>query len=443
MSDEAIPLAMRYKVSNPLPLAARLKAIAREEGTRAALGRVATYGRLRLAQSSVGRAVGFGQEKRSIFPLGATWAHLAQSGVFFGATPEMTRSPHLAIIATKDLPQCNKYRLEQMKLLVERAGIAATIADQRDADEAVTALQMASHAMFYRVSPNTLSWMYLYEARRLGLPTMYDIDDPIFSVPAIAGAAAHLPASLARHFADEAPGILAFMAACDTISVSTEALAQEVQAFLPRPVFVRRNFADTDHFAPLTEAQPPVRRSQGITLALASGSDGRGGDLEPVIAPIEGFLAGDPDRSLILIGHGLDGQGGIAPQFAKQIKRAPFQDYPLYLRQLAEADAVLVPLADDPFNACKSAVRVLDAAAVARPVIASPMGDMCNVVEHGQTGWLAATSADWSLAFNNLAALSDRGASLGQSAQARLAADWSDPLHPGTTDPRLVEWLLA
>ncbi|MEM8554303.1 MAG: hypothetical protein AAGF71_05685, partial [Pseudomonadota bacterium] len=342
---------MRYKVPNPIPLAARLRAIAREEGTRAALDRVATYGRLQLAQTHVGRAVGFGRASNSAYPMGSTWAHLAEKGVFFAA-PQSAAGRHLAIVAETALPQCTKYRVHQMEHLAKAIGFQVSVADQRQSEDALTALQLASHVMFYRLEPNHRTWMYLYEARRLGLKVIYDIDDPVFSVPAISGASAHIPAALSRHFCDAAPGILALMGACDAISVSTEAVAEEARAFLPRPVFVRRNFADPQTLSPLPEGEPPVSRGPGLTLAYASGSDGRAGDLEHVLPVLDAFLAEDSSHHLILIGHGVEGHAGLSNKLLKQISQSPFQDYPLYLKQLAEADAVLVPLADDRFNGC-------------------------------------------------------------------------------------------
>ncbi|WP_138468518.1 glycosyltransferase [Poseidonocella sp. HB161398] len=432
---------MAYTVPNPLPLANRLRTIAREEGTRAALGRVANYGRIRLAQTTVGKAVGFGTAARSIYALGPTWQHLARSGVFFGSQGS-AQQRHLAVIAEASLPQCTRYRVEQMSGLARACGMGFAAADHRDEAESLTALQMASHVMLYRLEPGARTWMYLYEARRLGLPVLYDLDDPLFSVPAITGSQVSLPEILTRHFADAAPGILAVMGACDAISVSTPALVEAVRAFLPRPVFLRRNYADADMLAGLPGAAP-VAGGPGLTLALASGSDGRLGDLEVARPALERFLAADSGRRLMLIGHGLDHHAGLDPSLVRQIIPVPFQDYPLYLAQLAEADAVLVPLADDPFNLCKSAVRAFDAAAAGRPVIASPFGDLPAAVRHGKTGWLAETEAEWDAAFDALAARADRGRELGRAAHAELHREWSDPASARITDAGLREWLVS
>lgn len=156
---------------------------------------------------------------------------------------------------------------------------------------------------------------------------------------------------------------------------------------------------------------------------------------------LEEFLAADSTRCLVLMGHGLDGHAGLSPHLAQQIRQEPFRDYDQYLAALSSADAVLVPLSQDPFNACKSAVRLIDAAAVARPVIASPVGDLVNAVVPGKTGWLAATPEEWAGALAALAALPDRGRQMGAAARAKLQHDMSAPEAASVSDPALLEWL--
>jgi len=428
--------SMRYRTLNPLPIARRLRTIAQEEGTRAAVGRIATYGRLRLARSGLGQAVGYGQKPRSVYAMAPVWSGLARAGVFFADPPERLDG-HLAILAETSLPQCTKYRVNQMAVLARACGLGVTIADHRDQAAALSALQLASHVMFYRLEPGHRAWMYLYEARRLGLPVLYDIDDPLFSIPALTGSSAALPPALVNHFADAAPGILAMMSACDAISVSTPALAGIAARLSARPVFLRRNFADAE-----TLAEPaPVEAAAGLTVAMASGSDGRAGDLGGLLPVLDAFLSAVPSRRLHLVGHGFPPLAGLPMRLSGQVSLFPFEPYDRHRLRLAAADAILVPLADDTFNACKSAVRAIDAAAVARPVIASPVGDLGQMVVHGETGWLAATPQSWAHALDLLAALPDRGRMLGRAARARLEAGWADPLHEQVTAPGLRDWL--
>lgn len=430
---------MAYRVPNPLPLAMRLRAIAREEGPRAAFDRVATYGRLRLAKSRIGKAVGLAAAPRSTHVMGTVWADLAASGVFFG-TPAPSTPNHIAVIAETALPQCTRYRVHQLEALGQALGVGVTVADHRNEAEALTALQMASHVVFYRLEPSQRAWMYLYEARRLGVKVLYDLDDPLFSVPAVTGSRAELPPALVRHFADAAPGFLGIMSACDAISVSTPALAEVVRRFLPRPVFVRRNFADAEMLGAQPRGLAAVPGGPGVTLACASGSEGRQGDLAPILAELAAFLAADKSRRLILIGSGFEVGAGLPLAVEGQVAKVPFLDYPSYLAQLAEADAVLVPLSDDPYNACKSAVRAMDAAAAGRAVIASPRGDMATAVVDGVTGWLAETPADWAQAFAAVARTPDRCRTMGDHALAHLRATLSDPTAPEVTEHGLQEW---
>lgn len=55
----------------------------------------------------------------------------------------------------------------------------------------------------------------------------------------------------------------------------------------------------------------------------------------------------------------------------------------------------IMPLPDDPWTRGKCAVKILQYFAAAVPVVCSPVGTNLEVVEHGQSGYFAATEDDW------------------------------------------------
>lgn len=71
-------------------------------------------------------------------------------------------------------------------------------------------------------------------------------------------------------------------------------------------------------------------------------------------------------------------------------------EYPLFMVWLTHRlrwDIALAPLANTPFNACKSDLKHLDYAAMGAAGVYSHVPAYASTVQHGETGWLAANDA--------------------------------------------------
>lgn len=407
----------------------RFTQVWREAGPGEALARagrlIARRGRGELNRLRRGDTLDTGQ------PLGALWQDLARLGAFHAAP--LPGPPRIVVMMPAGLPQVRLYRAEALAALWPGAEVRVFLRGQGQA--AALALQDATRLVLCRLGMDEETACLLYEARRLGLPVACDLDDPLMSLPALAGhrALAGLSRAERAEAFRAAPGVLALMAACDAVAVSTPALADEVRRFLPRaPVWVRRNAAPPQALA----FRPPPRAPGPLRLAFATGSRGRGPDIAEMAAPLGEFLARHPGAGLSVIGPCAPGE--LPAPVAARASFHPACGYGEYLALLAKADAVLLPLADDPFNRCKSAVRVIDAFAAARPVIASPVGEAAGAIRPGQTGFLARTPQDWT---DGLEALSDpdRARTMGQAGRAWLEAHRS-PGAPGLTEAAFLDW---
>lgn len=73
---------------------------------------------------------------------------------------------------------------------------------------------------------------------------------------------------------------------------------------------------------------------------------------------------------------------------------------------IANFDIGIMPLADDHFERGKCGYKLIQYMACGLPVIASPVGVNCEIVEHGVNGFLASTIDEWSVAIKIL--LNDR-----------------------------------
>lgn len=379
------------------------------------------------------------------------WREMASKNAFHvtAAPATLSRTRRIAMIGDLNLAQCRKYRVEQLADLWVDENTEYNFSHYEDVPCASHLLQDATHLMLYRTQSTPLMDMYLYEARRLKLPILYDIDDPLFSVSAYETYQnmASLPDALKTHFVNEAPKYLSAMAMADIVTVSTPGLVEHTRDYIPGPVHYRRNFADTATLAAASAVPDLSSRKAmgGFRVAFASGSQGHEVDFALIAADIGRFLAEDPARKLVLLGHF---DVTLLPAALRdQVETHKFTDYADYLTNLAGCHAAVMPLTDDIFNRCKSAVRVLDATAVGVPVIVPDVGDFSAVVKQGKTGFVLsqdqARSGGWYNALDQLA--SDRPAALamGAAAASDLRRNWTARSRRPIVEPEVVKWVRA
>ncbi|MEM1372840.1 MAG: glycosyltransferase [Pseudomonadota bacterium] len=412
----------------------------REEGVRPALQKARNYFILQWhgRAPSFLRGSGSGRTAPEHY-LRGTWADIAR-GEGFHTVRRLEDGPRLALIGDLNLSQCRKYRVEQLAEFWRAQGVDVEFSHYQDVPRCVRILQNATHLMEYRLQAMPLTEMYRYEARRLGLPILWDIDDPLFSVSAYEtyGNMAKVPPELKAHFVSEAPKYASMMNGADILSFSTPGLAEHAGLYTSRPAYVRRNFADAATLANGAEAMAQKVQHNDFTVVFASGSKGHEADFDEIAEPLEAFVTADPARRLMILGH-FDMEA-LSPALAAQAERHAFIPYDGYLSTLASADVAVMPLMDDLFNHAKSGVRVIDAASVGVPSIVSSVGDLSSLVAP-ETGFVAQSSADWLHALETLAADRARAKAMGHAARKALETDWSGQAKEHIISPELIEWV--
>lgn len=416
----------------------RLLQVLREEGPLAAVRRTwAFLGRLRAASDP---AAGVDPSTNYLMRF---WADMADKGSFLTtASPSVLRKRRVvAMVGVSGIAQCRKYRIEQPGELLALRGIEYGWAPVSDLPRAMDVLQGATHLMVYRLDGSEATRALLYEARRLRLPVLYDIDDPLFSIPAYQtyGNLDVLPAHLRRHFLEGTLGFLEAMNACDAVALSTPGLRDHAGDLSPRPAFLRRNFADRPTLETGLEALRKRKTRAGFTVAFASGSWGHEADFRILEREMSAFLAADASRRLLILGSFRPDL--LGPDLQSRVETRPFTDYAQYLAHLAEADCAVMPLKDDLFNRCKSAVRVIDASSVGVPSIVSAVGDLPSLIEEGRSGHVLGAGQSWHEALDRLAADRDQTRAMGLAARSDLERSWSAEPQSRAMDPGLVQWI--
>ena len=231
--------------------------------------------------------------------------------------------------------------------------------------------------------------------RRMGKRVVFDIDDLLLDVPEYLGVHEHCKAMR--------PTLEAVLWEVDAVSASTQPLADALRLYNSR-VFVNPNYAWTshppiEHTNRLGGEQAQQDDTSRVRIIIASSDSVRVDFL--VDALLE--LATDASLSIELVAIGPPGlylrEAGVPIAHANNM---PHSQFKAYLASRPNTIA-LIPLDDNPFNRCKSAIKYFDYALAGVPCVCSNVVPYSPVIDSGSTGVLCAnTRADWVSAVRSL-----------------------------------------
>lgn len=222
-------------------------------------------------------------------------------------------------------------------------------------------------------------WQLVRRLRRAGARLVADFDDLVFDEtyarfsPAVHNGLTALWLQQ-RRFREHHAAVKWF----DHVTVSTEALREHAHRCFPgRPVTVLHNAV---HWHWRRGAPPlPAANGAGRLITYLPGTRSHDRDFAMIAGPLTAFLRAHPEIRLRVTGpvdFALD-----LPR--SQLLRGPKVPFAVYPQQLVDAWVNLAPLEDTPFNACKSALKVLEAAYWGVPTICSPNPDYMRFADAG------------------------------------------------------------
>jgi glycosyltransferase involved in cell wall biosynthesis len=231
------------------------------------------------------------------------------------------------------------------------------------------------------------------------------------------GNLAFLDAAERRHLVGQCGDYLAAMQTADRIIVSTPALKTLAEERSGKPAFVWRNAVDAETRLAAAVARGATSASDddAIVIGYASGSRAHEADFAEAEAALVALLESDHRVRLQVAGH--HRLSPVLQALGPRVTGGPYTGYAEYLGTMASFDINVVPLLQDRFNDCKSAIRFLDAAMVETPTIASRTGDFVNVVNHGTSGLLADGKDAWLPLLRQLVDDQGRRRAMGQAAR--------------------------
>jgi glycosyltransferase involved in cell wall biosynthesis len=100
-------------------------------------------------------------------------------------------------------------------------------------------------------------------------------------------------------------------------------------------------------------------------------------------------------------------------------------------------DIGIMPIPDEPFERGKCGYKLIQYMACSLPVVASPVGVNCQIVEAGTTGYLADTETEWEAALNKLIQEPSLRRRMGVAGRSKVEREFSLQM----AGPRLVSVL--
>lgn len=257
------------------------------------------------------------------------------------------------------------YRCQNPALALSEAGHEVTLGH-------ISQLQKGQHidlAVVHRPRHHWRFGWWLKRLRKQSNRLMADIDDLILDE-----AYAHSSPAVLNGILTEAQVRKEFRAnqralgQFDRFSVSTQPLAEHIAQHFPQAKRIGQPNCPHLSWQAYSQAE---QRTAPKRLTYFPGTRSHERDFKEIESVISEFLDKNPEIHLEITGH-LQTGIKVRPEQLTRIEKQPFSDY---VRRVQQSWVNLSPLEPTPFNACKSALKVIEAGYWGTPTLSSPTAD--------------------------------------------------------------------
>jgi len=255
----------------------------------------------------------------------------------------------------------------------------------------------------------------LTEAHACGVPVVLDLDDNLLMLPP------DHPDRLAGDFADSLPALLHALLSADALTVTTPVLKQALGAFNPN-IVVLPNYLDAD----LWQFQQPVKREEGASVnILFMGTPTHYPDLNGIAEALRGTAKryGSGVRFTFFGAQPPEGLADLAQVDYRPVRSYDYRRFQQEYCQM-EADIALAPLADNPFNRCKSGIKFFEYSARGLAGVYAALPPYAAAVRDGENGFLAADQREWERKLGTLIENPDLCLKMAGRAQEDIRQNW-------------------
>lgn len=323
-----------------------------------------------------------------------------------------------------------RYRCDHLAEQLEFLGVSAETAVQGEIDLA-EALDCFSIFVLHRVAHDRKIDWFLRKARDRGALVLFDTDDWVFDPEAHrfidTEGMTERDQQIYRNGLDRYRETIArtggMIVSTNTLFELASGLQKDVRVL---PNVVSREMAElaTAARAGTSGRRAGTREGGACTLGYLSGTPTHRKDFAVAADAIEWAMERWGGVRLLTVGH-ID----VAERFARfgdRFQHVPLMPWQRLADTLSRIDVNLAPLEpNNPFTASKSAIKFFEAALVGVPTIATPTPDFRRTIEHGRTGWLAETDADWRDGLRQLVETPGLAREVGQTARDQVLAQYT------------------
>jgi glycosyltransferase involved in cell wall biosynthesis len=269
-----------------------------------------------------------------------------------------------------------------------------------------TLLQRSRYDILW-VEKEALPWWPLWTERVLyaNVPYILDYDDAVFHNYDL-----HSKAWVRRFFGRRLDGLMAGAAA---VIAGNNYLAERATAAGAASINVVPTVVDTTEYVPRGSSDRGGNRLQIVWI----GSPSTQQYLELVYEPLR-LLAKRYAFVFRVIGGENVAVPGVDTEYVGWCEETERE-------QIRECSVGIMPLSDTPWERGKCGYKLIQYMACGLPVVASPVGVNREIVDHGVSGLLAETDADWISGLELLLADAETRARMGLAGRKRVEEYYS------------------
>jgi len=263
------------------------------------------------------------------------------------------------------------------------------------------------------------------ECQRRGIPTTVDLDDDLWAIPRTN------PAKGFWERRDIRRDLEAQLDLADRVTTSTVPLAQAVATHLgwkrwQDRISICPNHLRTDYWGDAALCPVTPYSNYPHTVIGWQGSTTHETDFSAAAGALAEIVKRYPQVMLRFF--------GILPELVRQtvppnrrqvVKGVKFEKYPATLK-FVSFDIGIAPLTPCQFNAAKSNLKWLEYASLRVPCVASKVYPYAKSIDHGRTGFLAETQAEWEEHLSALVEDIDLRRRVGEAANREVWASYSE-----------------